>query len=148
MVHIPAQNRPVCESRCPRNKRDMHTVVGNGLLTGKLQYTCKGTFSLTVESWIANAGQVLNVCKTHRPKENLWTVVIQYLHNAHKFNAQWEACACPYVVTTLRFISKTNREFRRNLVFTVHIKSVRIFWGIPMNYTKPELAAKFLKTSL
>jgi len=49
----------------------MHTVVGNGLFVVKLQYTTKGTFSLTVESWIANVGQVLNVYQAQRPGETL-----------------------------------------------------------------------------
>jgi len=49
----------------------MHTVVGNGLFIVKLQYTCKGTFSLIVENWIANVGKVLNVSKAQRPGETL-----------------------------------------------------------------------------
>jgi len=49
----------------------MHTVVGNGFFTVKLQYTCKDTCSLTVENWIANAGQALNVYKAQRAGETL-----------------------------------------------------------------------------
>jgi hypothetical protein len=126
------------ESPCTTNKRDMHTVVGNGLLT---------TVARVLSHWVRlRCKPRLHICNIHRPgeKPNLFLndIPVMCTNSTHSENS------VHVHVYTKRFISNTNRRFWGNLVFVVHITRFRSFWCTPMNYTKPNLPTELLQNGL